>query len=200
VERRVGHRAPTVALFCAGMLLAISLLLPYRELILITPDHPAGLRLSSYLGRVEGPVELVLEAVGLHGPASLLALSELERSLALAAATVMCLLLVAATFVHNRWAALLALPALVFPVIVIADTGRWMQPIVSSVTATAGSPTAMAPFPLWGSLAGDGLALDIRPAGGLLLAIAASLTVLVGLWLHRRAYKKGSGEAPGPSP
>ena len=47
--------------------------------------------------------------------------AELERSLSVAAVAVIALLLGAAVFVHNRWAALLALPALLFPAVFLGD-------------------------------------------------------------------------------
>jgi hypothetical protein len=196
--RQGRYRAPTAALTAAGILLAISLFLPYWELTLITRDHPTGLRLASYLGHLEGPVEPVLAAAGVHGAASLLSLSELERSLAVAAGTVMSLLVIAATFVHNRWATLLALPALGFPAIVVADTARWMRPIVTGLAATEGSPPVPRSLPLFGELAVNGMVLEIHPAGGLALATAASLAVLGGLWLHRRAYKPRISEVSEP--
>lgn len=41
-------------------MLAISLFLPYWTMTFVTPAHPEGLRLVSYLGRIEGPLQTVL--------------------------------------------------------------------------------------------------------------------------------------------
>ena len=167
-RRRARYLAPTLALTAAGVMLATSLFLPYWKVRLVTASHPAGLQLVSYLHRVEGPLDDVLAGGAAARDARLRELSELERSLLVATATVISLLVVAATFVHNRWAALLALPAFVFPVIVVADTARWLQAIVRGA---------------------DARVLETRPGAGLLLAAAASAAVVGGLWLHRRAYK-----------
>jgi len=192
-DARVGARgrylAPTVALTAAGALIAISLFLPYWEMTLVTPADPAGLRLISYLGHLEGPLDTVLASAGRARAARLRELSELERSLAVATVTVICLLVVAATFVHNRWAALLSLPALAFPVIVIADMAGWLHSIVAGISAASGSLRAPPALPLFGRLAIDGVSLETRPGAGLLVAAAASLAVIAGLWLHRSAYK-----------
>ncbi|HEV8629456.1 MAG TPA: hypothetical protein VGV61_03995 [Thermoanaerobaculia bacterium] len=188
-KRRGRYLAPTAALTAASVLLAISLFLPYWKLTLVTRAHPDELRLVAYLGHLDGALEPVLVAAGGRSDDPVLSLSELERSLAVAMATVICLLLIAATFVHNRWAALLTLPALCFPAIVMADTARWLRPIVNGLAAAAGAPAAPSSLSLFGRLAMDGIALEIRPASGLVLATAASITVLAGLWLHRRAYE-----------
>jgi hypothetical protein len=96
---------------------------------------------------------------------------------------------IAATFVHNRWAAMLALPALCFPGIVMADTARWLKPIVEGLAAAAGATVPWPSVPWWGRLALNGTVLQIHPGTGLALAGIASLVVAAGLWLHRRAYK-----------
>ena len=62
----------------------------------------------------------------------------------------------------------MALPAFLLPVIVVADTARWLQAIVSGAGARV---------------------VETRPGSGLLLAATASAAVVGGLWLHRRAYK-----------
>ncbi len=167
-RRRARYLAPTLALTAAGVMLAVSFFLPYWKVRVVTASQPAGLQLVSYLGHVEGPLDAVLAGGAASRDARLRELSELERSLLVATATVICLLVVAATFVHNRWAALLALPAWVFPVIVVADTARWLQGIVSGAGARV---------------------VETRPGSGLLLAATASAAVVGGLWLHRRAYK-----------
>lgn len=183
-RRRARYLAPTLALTAASVILASSFFLPYWEMSLSTPAHAGGLRLVSYLDHVEGPLDAVLASVEGSRDARLRELSELERSLALATATVICLLVVAATFVRNRWAALLSLPALAFPVIVVADTARWLRPIVDSL-----APATVPREVLFGRIALSGAVLETRPGIGLILATAASLAAIGGLWLHRRAYK-----------
>jgi len=183
------HLAPTVALSAAGALLAVSFLFPYWNLTLVTPSHPSGLRLVSYLAHVEGPLDAVLESAGRPIAARRQALTQLERSLVAATVTVICLLVVSATLVRSRWAALLSFPALCFPMIAVADTSRWLDSMAAGVSATQGALPAAAPLLPFGILAGGGVLLETRPGAGLLLAVAASVTVVVGLWLHRKAYR-----------
>lgn len=195
------YLAPTVALTAAGVLLAGSLFLPYWELTLVTRSEPDALRLVAYLDRVEGPLEQVLSAAGSPSDGPLAALSELERSLALATGAVISLLVIAAVFVHNRWAALLALPAFCFPAIAVADTARWLKPILDGLAAEAGVPAGALSWAAFGRLASDGMTLEIRAGTGLWIAVLASVAVAAGLWLHRRAYKPGAGgESAGAPP
>jgi hypothetical protein len=194
------YLAPTVALTAAGVLLASSLFLPYWELTLVTSSEPEALRLVAFLDRVEGPLERVLAASGSPSDGPLAALSQLERSLALATGAVISLLVIAAVFVRNRWAALLALPAFCFPAIAVADTARWLRPILGGLAAEAGAPAAALPWAAFGRLAVGGTTLEIRAGAGLWIAIGASFTVAAGLWLHRRAYKPGLADESARAP
>jgi copper chaperone NosL len=191
---RFRYLGPTMALTAAGAMLAISLFLPYWELTLVAADHPQGLRLVSYLAHIEGPLDVVLASAGRPAAAGLQELSQLERSLAAATVTVICLLVVAATFVHSRWAALLSLPALCFPLIVIADSARWLGTMVAGISGTSGPLPSLSPLALFGRLVKGGVSLETRPGAGLILAVAASLTVIAGLWLHRNAYRVPSDD------
>jgi hypothetical protein len=182
------QRAPTIALGFAAALLAVSLLLPYWRLTLVTPEHPQGLQLHSHLGRLEGEAGAVLALGGGPGAARLAELAELERSVATCGVAMACMLVVAAIFVRNRWAALLTLPAVVFPAIVVADTAHWLRSLLddAAVTAAPGPPV----WQLFGRLASDQMVLETRIGSGLLVAIAASLAVIAGLWLHRDSYRQ----------
>ena len=183
------HLAPTLALTSAGTMLAISLFFPYWGLTLISPEHPGGLRLAFFLAHVEGPLPAVLATAGSPHDERLHELSELERSLGVATVTVICLLVVAATLVRNRWAALLSLPALAFPFIVVADSTRWLASLVGAICAANGSLSQSPTLRVFGRLAIEEVSLETRPGAGLLLAAVASVVVIGGLWLHRRAYK-----------
>jgi hypothetical protein len=190
---RVPCLAHSAALTAAGGLLAVSLFLPYWELRLVTPAHPGPLRLVAYLGHLDGPVEPVLAAAEVPSARPLLLLSELERSLALATGTVICFLMVAAALARRRWAALLALPACCFPLIVVADTARWLAPIVEGLTAAAGAPADAPSLLPFCRLVMSSTMLEIRPGAGLALATVASLVVVAGLRLQRRAGSSSAG-------
>ena len=186
---RSHYLAPTAALGAAGALLAVSLFLPYWKMELTTRAQPDGLRVVGYLGHVEGPVDAVLAGAGGAPGAQRPQLSQLERSLTLATVLMICMLAIAAAFVHNRWAALLSLPAFLFPAVVVADTARWLHPIVSGLLTGPGQPSAAAPPLLLGRVLVGDTVITTSLGAGFLCSLAASLAVAGGLWLHRRAYK-----------
>jgi hypothetical protein len=119
-SRRNGLVAGALLLL-GGLLLIGSLFFPYWRLTLHAPQYPKGLHVELYVNRVTGDVA---EIDGLNhyiGMAPLAEAARWERSVSLVAGSVLALLLVAAIVVHNRWAALLALPAIVYPAVFLAD-------------------------------------------------------------------------------
>ena len=93
--------------------------------------------------------------------------------------------------IHNRWAALLALPAILFPVFFLADLYYWMNRFGHELNPHAPLSTSIKPFtpPILGT-GKVGQFSTVASAGpGLILAAVAALLVIVGLYLHRRAYK-----------
>jgi hypothetical protein len=131
----------------------------------------------------------VLALRGGPGAARLADLAELERSVATCGVAVACMLVVSAIFVRNRWAALLTLPAIVFPAIVVADTAHWLRSLLDDAAVSAAAP-GQPVWQLFGRLASDQMVLETRIGSGLLVAIAASLAVIAGLWLHRDSYRQ----------
>ena len=181
-ERRVQFLLPTLALGAAALLLVGSIFLPYWRMTLRAPQYPGGLRVDAYLNHLEGDVR---EVDGLNHYIGMRPLGEaakLERSLSIAALVVVALLVVAAIYIHNRWAALLTLPALLFPAVFLADMRYWLQAPLSS---------SIQPFvpPVLGRGVVGQFATVAAPGSGLVMAAVASLAILAGLWLHRRAYK-----------
>lgn len=150
----------------AAVLLTISFWLPFWRLTLTGPAHPEGIRLTPYLDDLQGPLQAALAEAGGLGDPLRGELAQLERSLDVALATVVVLLLAAALFAGKRWAALLAVPAACFPLIAIADTTRVL-----------------------GHLEAGSLTLAMRPGWGFLVAATASLTALASLWLHFQEYR-----------
>jgi hypothetical protein len=182
---------PTLALGFAGLLLLISIFLPYWQMTLLAPQYPGGLHMRAYLDRLEGDVR---EIDGLNhyiGMRPLAEAAELERSLSIAAVAVIGLLVVAAVYIHNRFAALLALPALLFPFGFLGDLYYWMRSFGTNLDPRAPLSSSIDPFvpPVLGRGTVGQFATVAMPGSGLWLAFAASLLIVVGLWLHRRAYK-----------
>jgi copper chaperone NosL len=197
-ERRLTFLLPTLGLAAACVMLLASVFLPYWRLTLLAPQYPQGLHVEAYLSHVAGDVS---EIDGLNhyiGMRPLAEAAQLERSLSIGAVTVFALLVAAAIWVHNRWAALLALPALLFPAVFLADMYYWLHRFGTELDPTAPLSSSIEPFvpPVLGRGQIGQFATVATPGPGLLLATAASLAILLALWLHRRAYKPLLEAAP----
>ena len=190
-EARLRFALPTLCLFVAGLLLVASIFLPYWKMTLLAPQYPGGLHVAAFLDRLEGDVR---EIDGLNHYIGMRPLAEaavLERSLSVAAVAVIALLVLSAVYIHNRYAALLALPAFLFPLGFLADLQYWLRDFGTNLDPKAPLSSAIEPFvpPVLGRGTVGQFATVAMPGTGLWLAFAASLLILVGLWLHRRAYK-----------
>lgn len=190
-EERARYLAPTLLLVAAALLLVISIFLPYWRLTLLAPQYPGGLHVEAYLDRLEGDVA---EIDGLNhyiGMRPLGDAAQLERSLSILAVAVIALLVTGAVYIHNRKAAYLALPALLFPVGFLADLAFWLHSFGTDLDPTAPLSSSIQPFvpPVLGRGVVGQFATVAMPGSGLILAAVASLLIAAGLWFHRRAYK-----------
>jgi hypothetical protein len=194
-EEMQAHRGryllPTALFLIAALLLLVSIFLPYWRLTLNAPQYPAGLSVEAFLNRVAGDVS---EIDGLNhyiGMRPLAEAAQFERSISVIGVVVLVLLVLAAVFVHSRWAALLALPALLFPLIFLADLQFWLANFGQNLDPTAPLSSSVKPFTppvlFTGRIAQ--FSTTAVPGPGLWLAIAASILILIGLYFHRRAYK-----------
>lgn len=202
-KQSLDYKLPTIFLGLAALCLIISIFLPYWNMNLEAPQYPKGLGVQTYLNRVEGDVQ---EIDGLNhyiGMRPLEEAAQLERSLSIVMILVTGLLVVAAIFVHTKWAALLALPALLFPIFFLADMYYWLRDFGQNLDPTAALSNYIEPFipPLFG----EGLIGQFKTVAsfgpGFYLACLASILILIGLYYHRRAYKplveaSHTGESP----
>ncbi len=147
--------------------------------------------MEAYLTRLTGDVR---EIDGLNHYIGMRPLDEaapFEKSVSVLGVVVVALLILAAVFVHSRWAALLALPALLFPIIFLVDLQYWLANFGQNLDPAAPLSSSVKPFVP--PVLFEGKIAQFRtvasPGIGLWLAIAASLLILVGLYFHRRAYK-----------
>jgi len=205
LERIIGPRVPTgevqahwaryltpALLFAvAAVLLIISIFTPYWQLTLHAPQYPKGLTVQAYVNRLEGDVQ---EIDGLNHYIGMRPLNEaaaFERSIAIIGIVGLALLILAAVYVHNRWAALLALPALLLPLIFLADLQYWLANFGQNLDPKAPLSSSIKPFvpPVLGEGKIAQFSTWAVPDVGLWLAIAASVLIASGLWFHRRAYK-----------
>jgi len=188
---RFRYLAPTALFLLAALLLLLSAWQPYWGLTLHAPQYPKGLHVQAYLNRLEGDVA---EIDGLNHYIGMRPLNEaatLERSIAILGVIGLALLILAAILVHSRWAALLALPALLFPLIFLADLQFWLANFGQNLDPTAPLSSSVKPFvpPVLGEGKIAQFSTVAGPDLGLWLAIGASGLILIGLWFHRRAYK-----------
>ena len=185
------YLAPTMLFLLAALLLIASVFLPYWQLTLHAPQYPKGLTVEAYVNRLTGDVH---EIDGLNHYIGMRPLDEaapFEKSVAVLGVVVVALLVLAAVFVHSRWAALLALPALFFPVIFLVDLQYWLANFGQNLDPAAPLSNSVKPFVP--PVLFEGKIAQFRtvasPGIGLWLAIAASVIILIGLYFHRRAYK-----------
>ena len=201
-KNRMSYLLPTLLLVLAAILLIISLFLPYWNMELEAPQYPKGLFVHAYVNRLEGDVR---EIDGLNhyiGMRPLEEAAQLERSLSFILIGVTALLVVAAVFIHTKWAALLALPAVLYPAIFLIDLYLWMRNFGQNLDPTAALSSFIEPFTP--PILGEGLIGQFKTIAsvdiGWYLAAAAAVLVLVGLYFHRRAYKplvEEAGKAEG---
>ena len=190
-RHRSRYLLPTLCFAVAGLLLIVSVFLPYWQLTLHAPQYPKGLTIQAYINRLTGDVG---EIDGLNhyiGMRPLAEAAQFEKSVAVLAVLAVALLVLAAIFIHTKWVMLLTLPALLFPVLFLADLQFWMADFGRNLDPTAPLSSSVDPFVP--PVLFEGQIAQFRtwaqPDVGLWLAMAASLVIFAGLVLHRRAYK-----------
>ena len=185
------YQLPTWLFAGAAALLMVSLFLPYWVLNLKAPQFPKGLQVRAYVNRLVGDVG---ELEGLNhyvGLGSFEDAAVFEKSVAVLAVLVLVGLLVAALLIHTRWVVLLVLPALLFPVMFIADLQFWLWNFGHNLDPRAPLAAAVGEFtpPIFGPAEIAQFDTVALPGPGLVLAFIASGMVAVGLYFHRKAYK-----------
>jgi hypothetical protein len=190
-RRLTDYLLPSALLMLAALLLIISMFVPYWSMTLKAPQYPKGLKVDVYVNRLEGDVREVDELNHYLGMPPLDEGGRLERSISVVAIVVLGLLLIAGVFIHNQWAAILALPVLAYPVIFLADLYLILYNYGHSIDPTSALGGAVKPFtpPIFGEGLVGQFGTVARAETGLILTLAAVVVVLAGLWFHRAAYK-----------
>lgn len=188
---RTRYIIPTLLFVAAAILLVISIQRPWWRLKLNAPQYPAGLYVTAYVNRMTGDIR---EIDGLNHYIGMRPLAEaavFEQSISVAGIIALALLILAAAFVHSKWAALLALPALLLPAFFLLDLQFWLANFGLNLDPNAALSSSVEPFVppvLWtGTIAQ--FSTVPRLLSGFWLALWASGLILVGLFFHRRAYK-----------
>lgn len=180
-----------ICLWGAAVLIVASVFFPYWSLVLHAPQYPKGLVVNAYISRLEGDVQ---EIDGLNhyiGMRPLGEAAQLEKSISIFALIALALLVAAAIYIHSPWAALLSLPAVLFPAVFLADLFFWLNHFGQNLDPRAALSNSIEPFTP--TILGRGVigqfSTDAYADIGLLMITVASILILVGLYLQRRAYK-----------
>ena len=190
-RRGLRYAAPTIVLSIARIALLVSIFVPYWRMELLAPQYPQGLRVEAYVNRLTGDVREIDSLNHYIGMRPLGDAAQLERSLSIVGLIALVLLVEGATYIHTKWAAVLAVPAVLFPPFFLADLAFWLNHFGQNLDPGAALSNAIKPFtpPLLGTGLIGQFQTRASMGPGLQLAFAASILTIVGLWLHRRAYK-----------
>lgn len=189
ISRQSSFRLSSALLIAAAALLAVSTLLPYWRIRLNAPQYPNGLFITVYVNHLEGDVR---EVDGLNhyiGMAPLEEAANIERSLAPIAMVVIALMIVSVAFIHSKWLAVLAIPAMLFPFIFLADMWVWLWYYGNHLDPTAALSSSIEPFTP--AILGTGVVGQFSTTAvlqiGWYLALLASILTGVGLHYRRQA-------------
>lgn len=195
VEEFAAHRArylaPSLMLMAARVLLIISIFFPYWHMELDAPQYPNGLYLTAYVNHLTGDVR---EIDGLNHYIGMRPLGEaaaFERAASVWMILGMFMLIEGAALIHSRWAVVLAIPAITFPVGFLADLAFWMRNFGLNLNPEAPLSASVKPFvPTVLGEGGIGQFKTYADLGtGYWLAVAATFLIIVGFYFHRRAYR-----------
>ncbi|VAW42852.1 hypothetical protein MNBD_CHLOROFLEXI01-853 [hydrothermal vent metagenome] len=190
-EERKRFLIPTLLFAVAGILLLISMPLPYWQMELYAPQYPKGLYLTAYIDGLEGDlfeINILNHYIGMR---PLEEAAQFERSISTIAIGATALLVLAAIFIRTKWVVLLTLPTILMPAMFLADLQYWMWNFGTHLDEAAPLSSSIEPFvPL---VLGKGNIAQFEtmglPGTGLYLAFLASALVVVGLYFHRQIYK-----------
>ncbi len=201
-SRPLRYALPSFAFMAARVLLLVSIFLPYWHMELVAPQYPDSLFLTAYVTHLEGDVK---EIDGLNHYIGMRPLGEaaaFEKTASIWVILAMFLLVEGAAFVHSRWAVVLALPAIGFPIGFLADQYYWMRHFGQHLNPEAPLSAAVKPFTP--TIIGEGGIGQFRTFAemgiGFWFAVACAALTVIGFVFHRRAYKPlldrtGSGAA-----
>lgn len=190
-RRLIDYLLPSALMMLAALLLMISMFLPYWSMKMEAPQYPDGLFVDVYVNRLEGDMREIDALNHYLGMPLLDEGGRFERSISIISIVVLGLLLMAGVFVHNQWAGILAIPALTFPLVFVADLWWILYQYGHSIDPNSALGSAIEPFtpPILGRGEIAQFATIAQFEIGFYLAIVAVGVVLVGLWFHRAAYK-----------
>ena len=190
-QRGLRYSTPSFLLLVARVLILVSLFIPYWHMELVAPQYPDNLHLTAHINSLSGDVAEINGLNHYIGMRPLEEAAQFERSVGAYVLIIFVVLLELASWVHNRWAALLVLPAVLFPVVFLTDLHLWMSHFGQNLDPDAPLSNAIDPFvpPILGTGVVGQFETIARPGTGLILSAVASVVIIAALFFHRRAYK-----------
>lgn len=185
------YLTPTFLFMVARILLLVSIFLPYWHMELDAPQYPDGLFLTAYVNHLTGDVKEIDTLNHYIGMRPLGEAAAFERAASIWMIIAMVLLVEGAAVIHSRWAVLLGLPAVTFPIGFLVDLHYWMRTFGLNLNPEAPLSSSVKPFvPTVVGEGGIGQFRTYADMGtGYWLAVAAAALVVVGFAFHRHAYK-----------
>lgn len=190
-ENPARYWTPKMLFTISALLLIVSILLPYWVLDLAAPQYPDGLTVTAFVNRLEGDVQELENLNHYIGLPSFEDGAQLERTVSIAGIIALAGLLLAGLYIRTRWVLLFAIPAVLFPLVFLADLQFWLWRYGHDLDPRAPLANSIGEFTpkIFGSSKIGNFTTDARPAIGLVIAVVAALVAMAGLWFHRRAYK-----------
>jgi copper chaperone NosL len=198
---KLRYLTPTFFFMLARVLLLVSIFLPYWHMELDAPQYPEGLFLTAYVNHLEGDVREIDNLNHYIGMRPLGEAAAMEREMSIWLIIAMVLLVEGAALVHTKWAVLLALPAIGFPIGFLVDLQFWMAHFGQNLDPEAPLSSAVKPFTP--TVLGEGGIGQFRTYAdlgwGYWAAVGCAALTIVGFYFHRRAYRPlvtGTGLKP----
>jgi len=181
-----GHADRAFPLVAAG-LLVVSIFLPYWHLTLHAPQYPRGLEARVTVRTFEGDVREINGLNHYIGMRPLEEGGEIERSLSIFAIPLMAAM-AAGMMIRRRRFWLLAVPAILYPVIFTADLFYWLHNFGHNLDPTAALSASIVEFTP--AILGEGKVGQFRTTAfydvGFGLAFLASVLLIVAVVVRLR--------------
>jgi len=183
----LGAHADRVFPVIAAVLLVASIFLPYWHLKLHAPQYPRGLEARITVRTFEGDVREINGLNHYIGMRPLDEGGEIERSLSIFAIPAMAAL-AGAMMIRRRWFWLLAVPAILYPVVFTADLFYWLHNFGHNLDPTAALSASIGEFTP--AILGEGKVGQFRTTAfydvGFGLAALASVLLIVAVVVRLR--------------
>lgn len=193
ISQRILKWLPLLLMGAASLLLLVSIAFPYWGMVLEAPQYPGGLTMRLFVNRMAGDENTQLDEVreidSLNhyiGMRSMYDAAPIERAIAIPGIIAMVISLGIVAFIRRRWVWLLAVPALAFPVVFLADLAFWLNLYGQNLDPYAPLSNSIRPFTP--AVLGESMIGQFRTLAyvdtGWWMALAAAALVLVALVLR----------------